>query len=131
MPDLNRVMVHSAEILRPAATCPRGHGQDVPVLPGSTERYHEQMSGQAEISQRDLRIRSKEIVDAVEHGQSFNVTRDGREIGELVPLHRRRRFVNREEFGAASQFAATVDLTAFRADQDATYEQVVGDPYAR
>ena len=76
-------------------------------------------------------MRSKEIMDAVEHGQSFTVTRDGREIGELVPLRRRRRFVTREEFAAASQFAATVDLTAFRADQDATYEQVVGDPYAR
>jgi hypothetical protein len=28
----------------------------------------------AEISQRDLRTRSREIMDAVEHGQSFTVT---------------------------------------------------------
>ena len=39
-----------------------------------------------EITQRDLRSRSREIMDAVEHGQSFTVTRDGRHIGELIPL---------------------------------------------
>jgi len=33
------------------------------------------------ISQRDLRMRSKEIMDAVEHGQSFTVTRDGQSVG--------------------------------------------------
>ena len=30
-----------------------------------------------EITQRDLRSRSREIMDAVEHGQGFTVTRDG------------------------------------------------------
>jgi prevent-host-death family protein len=44
---------------------------------------------QPEITQRDLRNRSKEIVDAVEGGQSFTVTRDGHEIGQLIPLRRR------------------------------------------
>ena len=47
------------------------------------------MSSQPEITQRDLRMRSKEIMDAVEHGQAFTVTRDGRSIGELVPLRQR------------------------------------------
>ena len=28
-------------------------------------------------------------MDAVEHGQSFTVTRDGHRIGELIPLRRR------------------------------------------
>jgi prevent-host-death family protein len=89
------------------------------------------VSPQPEISQRDLRMRSKEIMDAVEGGQSFTVTRDGREIGELVPLRRRRRFVTRAEFTATSRRAPTFDVAAFRADQDAAIEQVAGDPYAR
>ncbi len=89
------------------------------------------MSAQPEISQRDLRMRSKEIMDAVEHGQAFTVTRDGREIGELIPLHRRRRFVSRAEFAAMSRLAPTVDLTRFRADQDRAVEQDVIDPYDR
>jgi len=73
-------------------------------------------------------MRSKEIVDAVEHGQSFNVTRDGREIAELVPLGRRRRFVPRAEFAAVSRLAPTVDLTRFRADQDRAFGQDADDP---
>lgn len=89
------------------------------------------MGSQPEISQRDLRMRSKQIMDAVEHGQAFTVTRDGREIGELIPLRRRRRFVSRADFVAMSQFAPAVDLTTFRADQDRAFEQDPVDPYAR
>ena len=87
--------------------------------------------GQPEITQRDLRQRSKEIMDAVEGGQSFTVTRDGHEIGELIPLRRRRRFVARDEFAAMSQNAATVDVSGFRADQDAAADHDVVDPHAR
>jgi prevent-host-death family protein len=72
---------------------------------------------------RDLRTRSREIMDAVEHGNSFTVTRDGRQIGELIPLRHRRRFVPVAEFAATSRGAATVDPEAFRADQDATADQ--------
>lgn len=49
------------------------------------------------ITQRDLRTRSREIMDAVEHGRSFTVTRDGHRIGELIPLRRHRRFVSRQD----------------------------------
>jgi prevent-host-death family protein len=80
------------------------------------------MSAQPEITQRDLRNRSKEIMDAVQNGQSFTVTRDGHQIGELIPLRRRRRFVSRAEFAAMSRVAPTVDLDAFRADQEATLD---------
>jgi prevent-host-death family protein len=86
---------------------------------------------QSEITQRDLRSRSKEIMDAVEGGQSFTVTRDGHEIGELIPLRRRRRFVSRDEFVAMSRTAAVVAIDAFRADQDAAADQTDSDPYAR
>ena len=88
------------------------------------------MSVQPEITQRDLRIRSKEIMDAVENGQAFTVTRDGHRIGELIPLRRRRRFVPRQEFAAMSGTAALVDADAFRADQDTSADHDLADPYA-
>jgi prevent-host-death family protein len=84
-----------------------------------------------EITQRDLRSKSREIMDAVEHGQSFTVTRDGHQIGELIPIRRRRRFVSREEFAAMSRNAPAGRLDAFRADQDATADHEEGDPYER
>jgi prevent-host-death family protein len=89
------------------------------------------MTAQPEITQRDLRSRSREIMDAVEAGQSFIVTRDGQRIGELIPLKRRRRFVPRAEFAAMSRSAPDISLEAFRADQDATAAQETDDPYAR
>ncbi|WP_025350426.1 type II toxin-antitoxin system Phd/YefM family antitoxin [Nocardia nova] len=84
-----------------------------------------------EITQRDLRSRSREIMDAVQNGQTFTVTRDGHQIGQLVPLRRNRRFVSREEFAAMSRTAPDVDLDAFRADQDAVAERYADDPYDR
>jgi prevent-host-death family protein len=88
------------------------------------------VSAQPEITQRDLRIRSKEIMDAVENGQAFTVTRDGHRIGELIPLRRRRRFVPRQEFAVMSGTAALIDADAFRADQDASADHRPADPYA-
>jgi prevent-host-death family protein len=84
-----------------------------------------------EITQRDLRSRSREIMDAVEHGQSFTVTRDGHQIGELIPIRRRRRFVPRQEFAAMSRHAPEGDPDAFRADQDAAADHEDSDPYQR
>lgn len=89
------------------------------------------MTAQPEITQRDLRNRSKEIMDAVERGQAFTVTRDGHRIGELIPLRRRRRFVPRAEFAAMSRTAPTVNIETFRADQDAALDQEARDPYER
>ncbi|TCO14808.1 antitoxin (DNA-binding transcriptional repressor) of toxin-antitoxin stability system [Kribbella steppae] len=89
------------------------------------------MSGLPEITQRDLRMRSREIMDAVQGGQIFIVTRDGHRIGELVPLRRRRRFVPRAEFAAMSRTAPEVSLDDYPADQDALVDQEPDDPYAR
>jgi prevent-host-death family protein len=83
------------------------------------------------ITQRDLRSKSREIMDAVEHGQSFTVTRDGHQIGELIPLRRRRRFVSRQEFAAVSRNAPENDLETFRADQDAAADHEAGRAYER
>lgn len=87
------------------------------------------MGAQPEITQRDLRNRSKEIMDAVQHGTSFTVTRDGHQIGELIPLRRRRRFVSRADFAAMSRTAPAIDITAFRADQETAIDDAAGDPY--
>jgi prevent-host-death family protein len=82
-----------------------------------------------EITQRDLRSRSREIMDAVEHGQSFTVTRDGHPIGQLVPIRRRRRFVSRLEFAAMSRNAPDADLEAFRADQETAADHEATSAY--
>ncbi|SEG83187.1 prevent-host-death family protein [Actinacidiphila yanglinensis] len=89
------------------------------------------MSAQPEITQHDLRNRSRQIMDAVQDGQSFTLTRDGHQIGELIPLRRRRRFVQGSEFAAMSRTASGVSLEASRADQDATADQETDDPYCR
>jgi len=86
---------------------------------------------QSTISQRDLRLRSKEIMDSVERGQRFTVTRDGHEIGELIPLRQRRVFVNRDQFLAGRQGLPQVDPERLRADLDAAIDGDVRDPYAR
>ena len=106
------------------------------VAPGSTWCYLVDMSAQPEsmppeITQRDLRNRSKEIMDAVAQGHGFTVTRNGHRIGELIPLRHRRRFVPRQEFAAMSRNAPGSDLDAFRADQDATADHEDSDPYER
>lgn len=86
------------------------------------------VSRQPEISQRDLRLRSKEIMDSVERGQAFTVTRDGHHIGELVPLRRRRAFVPRGEFLASGVFPL-VDPVRFRRDLDDVIDGDVRDAY--
>jgi antitoxin (DNA-binding transcriptional repressor) of toxin-antitoxin stability system len=64
-------------------------------------------------------------------GSPFTVTRDGQQIGELIPIRRRRRFVSRQEFGAMSRNAPGNDLEAFRADQDAVADHEAGSPDER
>jgi antitoxin (DNA-binding transcriptional repressor) of toxin-antitoxin stability system len=70
-------------------------------------------------------------MDAVEHGQSFTVTRDGHQIGELVPIRRRRKFVSRQEFAAMSRNAPGSSLDAFRSDQDASADHEESTPFER
>ena len=89
------------------------------------------MATHPEITQRDLRTRSREIMDAVENGQAFTVTRDGHRIGELIPLRHRRRFVPRQEFVATSRSAPAIDIAAFRADQDAVIDHDLNGSYDR
>lgn len=48
------------------------------------------------ITQRDFRNSSAAVMDAVEAGETFHVTRNGVEVAELRPLTRRRRLTAAE-----------------------------------
>ena len=48
------------------------------------------------ITQREFRNNSAAVMDAVEAGEIYHVTRNGAEIAELRPLSRRRRFTAAE-----------------------------------
>lgn len=64
---------------------------------------------------------------ALDRGESFVVTRNGVEVGELLPL-RRRQFVAAEAAGAAFAEAPRVDADELRDDIDALLDQ---DPTPR
>ncbi|RSD19856.1 type II toxin-antitoxin system Phd/YefM family antitoxin [Amycolatopsis eburnea] len=69
------------------------------------------------ISQRELRNGSAAIMDAVEAGETFHVTRNGVEIAELRPLAPRRRLTT-EELVAKHRRMPRVDATEMRRDID-------------
>ncbi|MFC4014418.1 type II toxin-antitoxin system Phd/YefM family antitoxin [Nonomuraea purpurea] len=79
-----------------------------------------------ELSQRDLRNRSAEIMDGLERGERYAVTRNGHHIGDLVPIRRRRRTVSRAEFAAASRGMPRLDDRKYRDDMD---RHINDDPY--
>jgi prevent-host-death family protein len=75
-----------------------------------------------EISQRELRNESGEIMRALDRGESFVVTRNGVPVGELTPL-RQRRFVSADAAVALFASAPALDTTRFRRDVDAVLDQ--------
>lgn len=75
-----------------------------------------------EISQRELRNSSGEIMRELDEGESFIVTRNGVPVGELTPL-RRHRFVAAETAVALFRSAPALDYARFRADLDAAADQ--------
>jgi len=70
-----------------------------------------------EISQRELRNDSGEIMRRLDEGESFVVTRNGVPVGELSPL-RRHRFVRTDTAMALFRPAPPVDLARLRDDLD-------------
>jgi len=80
-----------------------------------------------EITQRELRNQSGEIMRALDDGDEFVVTRNGVPVGELLPL-RRRQFVATDALAGAFTGAAPVDYAALRSDLDAVARQ---DPWPR
>lgn len=81
-----------------------------------------------EITQRELRNDSGEIMRQLDHGESFVVTRNGVPVGELSPL-RRHRFVRSDTAVALFRHAPPVDLARLRDDLDRVASQDV-DPRA-
>ena len=75
-----------------------------------------------EISQRELRNESGEIMRALDRGEMFVVTRNGVAVGELTPL-RQRRFVSADAAVAFFSGAPVLDSGQFRADVDAVLDQ--------
>lgn len=84
-----------------------------------------------QISQRDLRNRSAEIMDGLERGERYAVTRNGYHIGDLVPIRRKRRFVSRAEFAAVSRGMPRMDDRKYREDMDQYVNDDLYDPYDR
>ncbi|MGV0715883.1 hypothetical protein ABQE93_10795 [Mycolicibacterium sp. XJ662] len=70
-----------------------------------------------EITQRELRNNSGEIMRQLDQGKSFVVTRNGIPVGELSP-RRRHRFISAEAAVSAFKGAPRVEFDHFRADLD-------------
>lgn len=77
-----------------------------------------------EVTQRELRNDSGEIMRRLDAGEEFVVTRNGMPVGELTPL-RRHRFVSSVAAVAMFRGAPPLDAERFRADLDA-----IADPSA-
>ena len=69
------------------------------------------------ITQRELRNSSGDIMRRLDAGETFIVTRAGKPVGELSPLHRQR-FVNTDTVLGLFHRAPPVDAEQFRADLD-------------
>jgi prevent-host-death family protein len=80
-----------------------------------------------ELTQRELRNESGDIMRRLDEGENFVVTRNGVPVAELTPL-RRRRFVAAEAAVAMFRTAPSVDYNRFRADLDRV---AVQDPEPR
>lgn len=79
------------------------------------------------LTQRELRNQSGEIMRALDRGEEFTVTRNGRPVGELRPV-RPRQFVRTETLLDALRGTGEVDAKRFREDVNAILDQ---DPTPR
>jgi antitoxin (DNA-binding transcriptional repressor) of toxin-antitoxin stability system len=85
------------------------------------------------ISQREFRNTSAAIMDAVERGETFHITRNGTEIAELRPLPRRRR-LSAEELVERHRLLPRVDYERMRREADELFgadDRVSDDPWER
>jgi antitoxin (DNA-binding transcriptional repressor) of toxin-antitoxin stability system len=80
-----------------------------------------------EITQRQLRNESGEIMRELDRGESFVVTRNGVPVGELHPI-RRRRFVPKDVALAVFAGASPIEHDRLREDVDLIVDQ---DPAPR
>jgi prevent-host-death family protein len=79
------------------------------------------------ITQREFRNNSAAVMDAVEAGETYHVTRNGIPVAELRPLPRRRK-LTAEEFVARRRKLPRVDAALMRKEADEFFgEDRVGD----
>jgi prevent-host-death family protein len=80
------------------------------------------------ITQRELRNNSAAVMNAVEAGETYHITRNGTEVAELRPLPRRRR-LTAEELVARHRRLPRVDYARMRAEADEFFgtEDRIGD----
>ncbi|MWA11818.1 type II toxin-antitoxin system Phd/YefM family antitoxin [Streptomyces sp. BA2] len=86
------------------------------------------------ITQRELRNNSAAVMDAVEAGETYHITRNGVEVAELRPVVRRRD-LTAEELVKRARRLPHVDHEQMRRESDAFFgaEDRVGedDPWER
>ncbi|MCC3655177.1 MULTISPECIES: type II toxin-antitoxin system Phd/YefM family antitoxin [Streptomyces] len=85
------------------------------------------------ISQREFRNNSAAVMDAVEAGDVYHITRNGTEVAELRPI-RRRRGLSAEELVERHRGLPRVDYAAMRREGDEFFgseERVDEDPWQR
>ncbi|MGF1430117.1 type II toxin-antitoxin system Phd/YefM family antitoxin [Kitasatospora sp. LaBMicrA B282] len=80
------------------------------------------------ITQREFRNNSAAVMDSVEAGETFHITRNGVEVAELRPLGRRRR-LTAEELVARHVRLPRVDYAQMREEADKFFgtEDRIGD----
>jgi prevent-host-death family protein len=75
-----------------------------------------------DLTQRELRNNSGEIMRALDRGEQFVVTRRGVPVGELVPVGRKR-VVGADALLAAFSGTPPIDWARMRADLDEVADQ--------
>ncbi|MEV7925095.1 MULTISPECIES: type II toxin-antitoxin system Phd/YefM family antitoxin [unclassified Kitasatospora] len=80
------------------------------------------------ITQREFRNNSAAVMDAVEAGETFHITRNGVEVAELRPVSGRRR-LTAEELVARHVKLPRVDYQQMRKEAEEYFgpEELVGD----
>ncbi len=89
--------------------------------------------GMKTITQRELRNESAAVMNAVEEGETFHITRNGVEVAELRPLSRRRR-LSAEELVARHRTLPRLDHRELRREADEVFgdeDDVTVDPWTR
>ena len=85
------------------------------------------------ITHREFRNNSAAVMDAVEAGEIFRITRNGMEVAELRPLARRHR-LTAEVLVARHRLLPRVDHAEMRTEVDEYFgdeEGADGDPWER
>ncbi|WP_280401126.1 type II toxin-antitoxin system Phd/YefM family antitoxin [Nocardia carnea] len=73
------------------------------------------------ISQAELRNGSAGVMDALEAGEDFVITRNGRPVGELRPIAPRKDLTTAELKKRLTRFAASANAAGERAEIDAAF----------